>query len=118
MSTACTIPGCKAPVPDELAALGLCVLHCTLEIERRCTEMKVESVRGTASSERRAEINRYIAEQGGLLARVATGSLRLPDETKARILNTFLILMNLRENVERAAERLKSAASRETPAKR
>jgi hypothetical protein len=111
MSTPCSIPGCKTAVPPELDAQHLCVLHLLIEIERVSTEMRLESVRGSTTAERRAEINRYIADQGGLLARVATGSLRLPDETKARILNTFLILMNLRENVERAAERLKSARS-------
>jgi hypothetical protein len=41
---------------------------------------------------------------------VATGNQRLPDELKARILNTFLTLMNLRENMERAAARQKPMA--------
>jgi hypothetical protein len=111
MSAPCSIPGCKAAVPPELDLPRLCVLHLMIEIERVSTEMRLESVRGATTAERRAEINRYIAEQGSLLARVATGSLRLPDETKARILSTFLILMNLRENVERAAARLKPAPS-------
>ena len=31
--------------------------------------------------------------------------MHLPDELKARILNTFLTLMNLRENLDRAALR-------------
>jgi hypothetical protein len=51
------------------------------------------------------EIIRYIAEQGEMLARASTSGLHLADEMKARILNTFLTLMNLRENLDRAALR-------------
>ena len=42
---------------------------------------------------------------GEMLARSATSGLHLADEMKARILNTFLTLMNLRENLDRAALR-------------
>jgi len=35
----------------------------------------------------------------------STSGLHLADEMKARILNTFLTLMNLRENLDRAALR-------------
>ncbi len=119
MSLPCVIPGCKTPVPEELASLGLCVSHCTLDIERQCTEMRLETARGTTTPERRAEIYRFIGQQGSLLARVATNTPRLPDEIKARILSTFLTLMNLRENVERAAARAAPPAQASaTPAKR
>ena len=40
-----------------------------------------------------------------MLARAATSGLHLLDEMKARILSTFLTLMNLRENLDRAALR-------------
>ena len=44
---------------------------------------------------------------GGIAAgaRAATSGMALTDEMKARILNTFLTLMNLRENLDRAALR-------------
>jgi hypothetical protein len=40
-----------------------------------------------------------------MLARASTSGLPLADEMKARILNTFLTLMNLREKLDRAALR-------------
>ena len=70
-----------------------------------CNEMRLETAPGTTTPERRAEIVRYIGEQGSVLARVATGCPCLPAEMKARILSTFLTLMNLRENLDRAAMR-------------
>jgi len=42
---------------------------------------------------------------GKSLARVATSGLHLTDDLKARILSTFLTLMNLRENLDRASMR-------------
>lgn len=111
MSIACRIAGCKAAVPAELGPQQMCISHFTLEVERQCNEMRLETVRGTAPAERREEINRFIAAQGAILAHVATGSQRMPDELKGRILSTFLMLMNLRENVERAAARMASLGS-------
>jgi hypothetical protein len=55
------------------------------------------------------EIIHFIAERGEVLARTATSGLPLPDELKARVLNTFLTLMNLRENLDRAALRVDGA---------
>jgi hypothetical protein len=92
-------------VPDELVVESLCVSHFTLSIEQTCAEMRRETARGTPSNARQKEIMRYIESTGEHLARVATLSPRLPDEMKARILNTFLTLMNLRENLDRAAQR-------------
>ncbi len=60
---------------------------------------------GARPHERQVEIIQYIAEQGEMLARTATSGMHLTDEMKARILNTFLTLMNLRENLDRAALR-------------
>ncbi|HEV8383646.1 MAG TPA: hypothetical protein VGQ11_02160 [Candidatus Acidoferrales bacterium] len=104
----CRIAGCKAAVPAELAREHLCAQHFTVSVEQRCAELRRETV-GTAPDEgRRAEIVRYLGETGQTLAKLATGNQRLPDEQKARILNTFLTLMNLRENMDRAAARTKT----------
>ena len=92
-------------VPAELASHSLCVLHFTLALEKDCADMRRETVLGRASHERQVEIIHYIAERGEMLARTATSGLHLSDEMKARILNTFLTLMNLRENLDRAALR-------------
>ena len=45
---------------------------------------------------------RFVTDHGDLLARVATSGMQLTDDLKARILSTFLTLMNLRENLDRA----------------
>ena len=92
-------------MPAALDSEGLCVLHFTLAVEQSCAEMRRETVLGRTPHERQVEIIRYIADRGELLARAATSGLHLPDELKARVLNTFLTLMNLRENLDRAALR-------------
>ena len=101
----CGAPGCKMTVPAALEAEKLCILHFTLEIERHCAEMRRETAIGRTARERQVEIINYVGGRGELLARTATSGLHLPDEMKARILNTFLTLMNLRENLDRAALR-------------
>ncbi len=105
MPSQCSAPGCKFNTPAALEAERLCVLHFTLGVEQACAEMRRETVLGRAPHERQVEIIRYISDHGELLARVATSGLHLADEMKARILNTFLTLMNLRENLDRAALR-------------
>ncbi len=105
MPTVCSTSECKAWVPAALASEGVCVLHFTLDVERACADMRRETVIAHTPHERHVEITRFIAERGELLARVATAGVSLPDEIKARILNTFLTLMNLRENLDRAALR-------------
>jgi hypothetical protein len=92
-------------VPAALEGEKLCILHFTMEIEGRCAEMRRETAVGRTTRERQVEIITYIGGRGELLARTATSGLHLPDELKARILNTFLTLMNLRENLDRAALR-------------
>jgi len=67
--------------------------------------MRRETATGRTARERQVEIITYVGGRGELLARTATSGLHLPDELKARILNTFLTLMNLRENLDRAALR-------------
>lgn len=106
MPSFCAHPACKGTVPHVLESTSkLCVMHFTLSIEAECAEMRRETVLGRAAHERQVEIIRYIAENGELLARTATSGMHLTDELKARILNTFLTLMNLRENLDRAALR-------------
>ena len=102
MATGCKVTGCKIDSPAALAEQQLCVLHFTLSIEASCAEMRRETALGNAPHDRQKEIMRFITENGERLARVATSGLHLTDDLKARILSTFLTLMNLRENLDRA----------------
>ncbi|HEY2460318.1 MAG TPA: hypothetical protein VGI16_05905 [Candidatus Acidoferrum sp.] len=105
MGTRCQASGCKGEPPAALAEQGLCVLHFTLSLEAGCAEMRRETALGNTPHERIREIMRFITENGEKLARVATSGLHLTDDLKARILSTFLTLMNLRENLDRASMR-------------
>lgn len=100
--TPCQIAGCKNSTPSALEEQKLCVLHYTLSLEGSCSEMRRETALGNAPHERQREIMRFITESGEKLARVATSGMPLTDDLKARILSTFLTLMNLRENLDRA----------------
>jgi hypothetical protein len=105
MGIRCQTAGCKIDSPPALAEQQLCVLHFTLSLESGCAEMRRETALGTTGHERQREIMRFITENGEKLARVATSGLLLTDDLKARILSTFLTLMNLRENLDRASMR-------------
>ena len=105
MRGTCSMAGCKAIVPSPLEGEGVCVVHFIVAVENACGEMRRETALGRAPRERQVEIMQYIAGRGELLARTATSGMVLADEMKARILNTFLTLMNLRENLDRAALR-------------
>jgi len=102
---ACSENGCKGKVPTALESVRLCVVHFTLKVEQDCAQMRRETVYGKTPHGRQIEIIEYIAQHGEMLARASTSGLHLADEMKARILNTFLTLMNLRENLDRAALR-------------
>jgi len=102
MGTPCQAAGCKNEAPPALAEQKLCVLHFTLALETSCAEMRRETALGNAPHERQKEIMHFITEHGERLARVATSGLHLTDDLKARILSTFLTLMNLRENLDRS----------------
>ncbi len=102
MGISCQISGCKNDAPQALAEQQLCVLHFTLSVEASCSEMRRETALGNAPHERQSEIMKFITEHGERLARVATSGLHLTDDLKARILSTFLTLMNLRENLDRS----------------
>jgi len=105
MPISCQISGCKTDTPAALAEQALCILHFTLSLEANCAEMRRETALGNAPHERLKEIMRFITENGERLARVATSGLHLSDDLKARVLSTFLTLMNLRENLDRASMR-------------
>ena len=105
MPTSCQIAGCKSSAPHALEEQKLCVLHYTLSLESSCSEMRRETALGNAPHDRQREIMRFITENGERLARVATSGMALTDDLKARILSTFLTLMNLRENLDRASMR-------------
>ena len=81
--------------------MGLCVSHFTLSVERTCDEMHRQIALRQADVERQAEVATYMGECALLLARVAS-NLCLSDDLRRRMLSTFLSLMNLRENLERA----------------
>ena len=96
------ISPCTAPVPSELQSAGLCVYHFTMEVEQTCTQMHRQIALGLATTERHAQVATYIGECSLLLAFV-TSNLCLSDDLKRRVVSTFLSLMNLRENLERAS---------------
>ncbi len=108
----CTVAACKTPVPPELQSEARCLPHFLTASELACADMRRETATGEAGKERRAEIAAYIGKHGELLARAATSGVRMPDELKARILSAFLTLMNLRENMDRSAERAKGTVGR------
>lgn len=106
MNKACRTTGCKTVVPPEIESEGHCLLHFTLRLEQKCADLRRETVSGQSTAERNAEILHFISEQGEMLARVSTSGLHMADELKARVLSTFLTLMNLRESLDRAALRM------------
>jgi hypothetical protein len=116
----CCIPGCGTEVPSEFELETLCISHFLLAAESVCAAMRRETVTGGTEAPRRAEIQEYVAASAMKLARVGTGTLRLSDETKKRILTTFLTLMILRENLDRDADRFRprlQSAKAETPSR-
>jgi hypothetical protein len=90
-------------VPSELEKDGLCVVHFLLSAERACAEMRRETTLDGTNPTRRAEFETYVAESAVKLAVIGTGSVRLSDEIKKRVLTTFHTLMILRENLDRPA---------------
>ena len=83
-----------------------------------CAEMRRETALGNAPHERQKEIMQFITETVSGLARVATSGLHLTDDLKARILSTFLTLMNLRENLDRSNMRSSFGRTGQYPLKR
>src|SRR5260370_7426706 len=93
----------------------LCVLHFSLALDTNCSEMRRETALGNTTQDRQREIMRFITEHGERLARVATSGLHLTDDLKARILSTFLTLMNPRENLRRSTIPISFRPSRHPP---
>jgi hypothetical protein len=100
----CGFPGCGAAVPEELESEVVCVSHFLLAAENVCMAFRRETIPGGPDAPRRTEIHDYVASSAMKLARLGTGTVRLSDETKKRILTTFLTLMILRENLDRDAQ--------------
>ncbi|HUJ39566.1 MAG TPA: hypothetical protein VLW54_03390 [Candidatus Acidoferrales bacterium] len=105
---ACQVQGCKFEVPAALNDSALCVHHYLVWLDGNCAAMRRETAAG-ATTERHDQIASFVREHGERLSHVATGGYRLSDEVKARVLNEFLSLMNLRENLERSMERAAKA---------
>jgi hypothetical protein len=97
----CCVPGCGTLAPLELQSEGFCVSHFLSSAEKACSEMRREAATGESSAARRAELESYVAAAAMKLALIGTGSARLSDEIKKRVLTTFLTLMILRENLDR-----------------
>ena len=97
--------GCKVSVPRELEAEQVCVRHFMFAIESACTIMRREAAMEGANSARRREIESYAKSTALKLSEVATGSTRLTDDLKKRVLTTMLTLMNLQESLDRSAAR-------------
>jgi hypothetical protein len=96
---------CQVAVPQELEGEVLCVQHFLLGIEHDCAELRRETAQGRTSPARQSEIASYVKTTAMKLTQVATGQMRLTDDYKKRILTSFLTLMNLRESLDRAANR-------------
>jgi hypothetical protein len=96
---------CQVPVPQELQAENLCVLHFILNIDHDCADLRRETAMGKTTPARQSEINSYVKATALKLTEVATSRIRLSDEFKKRILTTFLTLMNLQESLDRAGNR-------------
>jgi len=91
-------------VPHPLEPVHLCVLHFTLKIEKACAKCAAKPCTArlpTRVKWRSSAISPSTVNAGPCIDQ----RLHLADEMKARILNTFLTLMNLRENLDRAALR-------------
>lgn len=98
----CSSYGCKVEVPVELEKEGLCVAHFLMTAESECAAIRREAMPVTGPDpKRRTEIEEYVSTSAAKLVSVGTGSIRLSDETKKRILTIFLSLMILRESLDR-----------------
>ncbi|HKO04524.1 MAG TPA: hypothetical protein VJW51_07230 [Candidatus Acidoferrales bacterium] len=104
----CQAQGCKVEVPAALGESALCVLHYVVWLDGNCAAMRRETAPTGATTARHDQIAEFLREHGERLSHVATCGIKLSDDMKARVLNAFLSLMNLRENLERAMERARA----------
>src|SRR5215467_15995052 len=100
----CRMAGCGTAVPPDLETEKLCVSHFLSGAESACAAIRRETLPDDPNASRRIEIQDYVAASAMKLARLGTGTLRLSDETKKRILTTFHTLMILRYNENRDTE--------------
>ncbi len=102
MASRCQDTPCDGRVPRELESDGFCLHHFIRHSERGCDALRRELVRGELTPERRTEIEQHLGSVGSKLAAVATAGYPLADHAKSAILNTMLLLMNVRESLEKA----------------
>ncbi len=95
---------CTAPVPLTLAGEQMCVVHFALKVEEECQEIRRETAKAF-SSERMQSASTLITETGQKLLMASVSGMRLSHETKMRVVNTLLTLINLRENLDALALR-------------
>jgi hypothetical protein len=103
----CCISGCVTAVPQELLTEALCVSHFLLAAESECAAIRRETLPDELDAPRRIEIQNYVATSAMKLARLGTGTQRLSDAAKRRILTTFHTLMILRENLDRDSDKFR-----------
>jgi hypothetical protein len=101
----CKHYGCNYTVPAELQDEGHCLAHYLTDLDEACSTLRRETAPGKLSLDRHGEVLEYISRQGERLARIATSGHGITDDVKSRILSTLLLLMNLREAVDRAHAR-------------
>lgn len=89
--------------------------HFVLSVEHACASLRREAAVETASASRRLEISNYAQTAAIKLCEAATGSVRLPDELKKRVLTAILNLMNLQESIDRAMSRFGQAETTSRP---
>jgi hypothetical protein len=105
MASKCQATPCDARVPRELEGDGLCLHHFIRNSERGCDALRREIVRGELTAERRVELEEHLGSIGSKLAAIATAGYPLADHAKSAILNTLLLLMNVRESLEKTKRR-------------
>lgn len=94
----------EAPVPDDLQAAGLCLVHYTQTVQRTCAVMRRQIASHRVGIDYRRQSAAYIVESAILLSRVTTDA-PISADLQGRVLTTFLTLMNLLDDLDRPANR-------------
>jgi hypothetical protein len=101
-----TCSNCYAPVPAELASEQLCALHFTHSIEESCNQIRRDVALGRVTLEAHGLVAQTLKRYSATLALLVTGTQRLADDVKKRVLTTFWTLMIVQETLCRHAESL------------